>query len=57
MIGRFMFFWLKYFDIRTTGNTTKNVTSPRGLAFTFRKDGYERSDSEILADIKDKICV
>jgi SAM-dependent methyltransferase len=42
--------WLKYLDKFNLSVNRRSVTSPKGFAFTFQKDGIERSSGELLND-------
>jgi ubiquinone/menaquinone biosynthesis C-methylase UbiE len=46
-IGRLLFWWMKYLDRVTPPGLS---SMPKGLAGTYRKDGRQRSDEELLRD-------
>ncbi|UYN85597.1 MAG: class I SAM-dependent methyltransferase [Cyclobacteriaceae bacterium] len=50
VLGRFLFFWLKYLDFFKSGRKLNDMIWPKGMVFTFVKDGKERSDFDCLAD-------
>lgn len=50
VFGRVLFFWLKYLDLFKSGRGLKDMTMPKGMIFTFMKDGVKRSDSDCMAD-------
>jgi SAM-dependent methyltransferase len=49
-ISRFLFFWLKYFDLIQSGKRSKDFSMPKGYWITFKKDGIRRSDKDCLKD-------
>lgn len=52
VLTRFLFFWLKYLDLLKRGDRLNDMMWPKGMAFTFVKDGVERSDADCLGDFK-----
>lgn len=52
VLSRFLFFWLKYLDLLKRGDRLNDMMWPKGMVFTFVKDGVERSDADCLADFK-----
>lgn len=50
--GRLAFGWLKYVDLLPTGSFSRQVTSAKGFAATFRKDGRRRTDREMLDELR-----
>lgn len=52
VIGRFLFFWLKYLDLLKSGRKLKDMILPKGMIFTFVKDGKQRNDADCLIDFE-----
>lgn len=50
--GRLLFFWLKYLDLFSDGRKLKDITMPKGMIFSFVKDGVQRNDADCIADFK-----
>lgn len=50
VIGRLIFFWLKFLDRRRDGRRLSDFIMPKGYYITFLKDGVSRTDSECLRD-------
>lgn len=49
-ITRVMFGWMKYVDNRTGMPNKRNVSMPKGYAFTFRKDTVKRNSKDLLKE-------
>lgn len=50
VLGRFLFFWLKYLDLFSNGRKLTDLIWPKGLVFTFIKDGKKRNDADCLLE-------
>ncbi len=50
VLGRLMFFWLKYLDLLKNGRHLNDFAIPKGYYMTFTKDGIYRDMDECLKD-------
>lgn len=50
LVGRFLFFGLKYVDLLRGGKRVNDFSMPKGYCMTFQKDGKSRSDQECLVE-------
>jgi SAM-dependent methyltransferase len=50
VLGRLLFFWMKYLDLLKRGDRINDFIWPKGMVFTFSKDGTKRSDADCLRD-------
>ncbi len=52
-VTRLLFGWMKYLDNRKGIPNRRNVSMPKGYAFTFKKDSMKRSSKNLLKDFYD----
>jgi hypothetical protein len=50
LLCRFLFWWLKYTDIFFPKRSVLEWLNPKGICMTFRVDGKNRSDKELLQE-------
>lgn len=50
VLGRLVFFWLKYLDLLKIGRSLNDFAMPKGYYMTFVKDGVSRSEKECMTD-------
>ncbi|MBZ4036586.1 class I SAM-dependent methyltransferase [Flavobacterium sp. 17A] len=49
-VTRILFGWIKYLDSRNGVPNKRNVSMPKGYAFTFKKDNIKRSSKDLLKE-------
>lgn len=49
-VSRILFAWMKYLDGAKPTVNRRNISMPKGYAFTFKKDGFKRNANEMLRE-------